>query len=402
MALLSMGYIDVSGLVGSTIVAKKLLFVVNDPDFFLSHRLPLAEAGRKAGLNVHVATKRGESSIKIEQLGFPHHELPLSRSGKNPFNELVTFIAIWRLFRSLRPDLVHLVTIKPVLYGGIAAYITKIPGVVSAISGLGFLFVKRSNLKLRLLRYMVLYIYRLAMRNPNQVVIFQNPTDMEALITAGGVRKENTTLISGSGVDLQNYPMLPEKCSTPVVIMASRLLKDKGVYEFVEAARILHSQGIKARFQLVGAPDLGNPESVNAQSVQTWQKEGVVEYLGYRHDIQKLFSLAHIVTLPSYREGLPKVLIEAAACGRAVVTTDTPGCRDAIKQDITGLLVPIRDAIALAEAIKCLIKDNVLRQEMGRAGRDLAKSEFDIDKVIAAHLTIYQELLAKSTVKIAS
>jgi glycosyltransferase involved in cell wall biosynthesis len=220
---------------------------------------------------------------------------------------------------------------------------------------------------------------------------------MSALVGAGGVQKEKSRMIRGSGVDLQYYPMLAEPKGIPVIIiMASRLLKDKGVSEFVEAARSIKSMGIKAIFQLVGEPDLGNLESVTSEDLKFWQEEGVIECLGFRSDIAALFSQAHIVVLPSYREGLPKVLIEAAACGRAVITTDVPGCRDAIEPDVSGVLVPARDASALAKEIERLMKDDELRQEMGRAGRDLAEREFSIEKVVATHLDIYQELLETS------
>lgn len=375
-------------------MVKKFLFVVNDPGFFLSHRLPLAEAARKEGFNVQIATMGCDTAVeKIERLGFTHYTLPLSRSGRNPLKEFATFFSLWRLFRHLRPDLVHLVTIKPVLYGGIAARVVKVPGVISAISGLGFLFVKRAGLWGHLFRYAVLFLYRLSMGHPNQRVIFQNLTDMSTLVDAGEVSKDKTRLIRGSGVDLRDFPVIPEPDGIPVVVMASRLLKDKGVYEFVEAARILQSRGVNARFQLIGDPDPGNPESITAESIQAWREEGIVECPGFRTDIPDLFSQAHIITLASYYgEGLPKVLIEAAACGRAVITTDMPGCRDAIEPDVTGLLVPVRDAKALADAIQRLIEDADLRRCMGREGRLLAEKEFSIEKVVQAHLNIYREL----------
>ena len=379
---------------------SKLLFVVNDPAFFLSHRLPLAEAARNEGFNVQIATMEGADVDKIKRLGFIHHTIPLSRSGWNPLNELVTFYSLLRLFREIHPDLVHLVTIKPVLYGGIAARIARVPGVISAISGLGFLFVKRISLRMRLLRYGVLFLYRVAMGHPNQRVIFQNPTDMNALVIAGGVQKNKTILIRGSGVNLPDYPVLPEPNGIPVIVMASRLLNDKGVHEFVDAARQLQAKGTKAKFKLIGNSDPGNPESVTTESVLAWQKEGVVECLGFRTDIPKLFSQAHIVCLPSYYgEGLPKVLIEAAACGRAVITTDMPGCRDAIESDITGILVPARDVEALTKAIERLIEDVSLRKKMAKAGRDLAEREFGIAKVVEHHMQIYYEL-KKNNIKL--
>jgi len=373
---------------------KQLLFVVNDPGFFLSHRLPLAVAARDEGFNVQVATMGGPAVEKIEQLGFVHHTVPLSRSGRNPLNELVTLFSIWRLFRQLRPDLVHLVTIKPVLYGGIAARLARVPGVISAISGLGFLFVRRHGLRVRVLRLVAQRLYRLAMYHSNQRIIFQNTADLNSLIKAGVVGEDKTRLIRGSGVDLRDYPVMPEPESTPVVMMASRLLKDKGVHEFVEAARLLLNDGIKARFWLVGDLDPGNPESVTAESVRAWQEEGCVECLGFRSDIPELLSQAHVFTLPSYYgEGLPKVLIEAAACGRAVVTTDMPGCRDSVIPDVSGLLVPARDVEKLAAAIRKLLEDQSLRQRMGMAGRCLAEREFSIEKVVNEHMSLYRELL---------
>jgi len=373
---------------------KKLLFIVNVDWFFISHRLPIALKAMEEGYEVYLLCAVTDKTEYLESLGLIVHPFSFSRSGKNIFNELACVFGLYKQIKSIKPDLVHLVTIKPVLYGGVAARLAKVPGVVSAISGLGFLFVKRVGVQARLFRYVVLFLYRMAMGHSNQRIIFQNPTDMNALVAAGGVQKDKVRMIRGSGVDLLDYPVLPEPDGVPIVVMASRLLKDKGVHEFVEAARIVKSKGIKARFQLIGEPDSGNPESVTAEAVQSWQDEGIVECLGFRSDIAELFAQAHIVTLPSYYgEGLPKVLIEAAACGRAVITTDMPGCRDAVEPDVSGLLVPARNAKALAQAMERLIEDDVLRQRMGRAGRDLTEREFGIDKVVAAHLAIYQELI---------
>ncbi len=362
----------------------------------MSHRLPIALQAMQQGYEVHLLCAITDKAQYLKSVGLIVHPFSFSRSGKNVFREVSSVIKLYKKIKSISPDLLHLVTIKPVLYGGIVARILNVPAVVSAISGLGFLFVMRSDLRVRLLRYAVLFLYRMAMGHPNQQVIFQNPTDRDALVKAGGVAKDKTWLIRGSGVDLVNYPVKPEPDGIPVVVMASRLLIDKGVHEFVDAARLLQSQGITARFQLIGEPDPQNPESITFEIIRAWQKEGIVDCLGFRPDIAELFSHAHIITLPSYYgEGLPKVLIEAAACGRAVVTTDMPGCRDAIEPGVSGLLVPERDAEALAQALACLIGDPSLRQQMGKAGRDLAEREFSIDKVIATHLSIYRQLLEK-------
>ncbi len=373
---------------------KKLLFVVNVDWFFVSHRLPIALKAIENGYEVHLLCAITDRKEYLQNLGLVVHPFSFTRSGKNIFSELASVFRLYRQVKCIKPDLVHLVTIKPVLYGGAVARLAKVPSVVCAISGLGFLFAERRGLLNRLLLGSVLSLYRIAMGHSNQRVIFQNPTDMKALVDAGGVSTDKVRMIRGSGVDLQDYPLMPEVTGIPVVMMASRLLKDKGVLEFVEAASLLKVKGIKAHFKLVGEVDSGNPASVTVEDIDIWQGEGNVDCLGFRSDIAKLFSQAHLAVLPSYREGLPKVLIEAAACGRAVITTDVPGCRDAIDPDVTGILIPARDAKALADAIEQLVNDVSLRQQMGQAGRKLAEREFSIDKVVSAHFEIYHELEA--------
>lgn len=369
-----------------------LLFVGNVPEYFLSHRLPVAIAAREAGFDVHVATGPGSSSGQIVELGFIHHELPLSRSGRNPFAELRSLWVIFRLMRRVRPTLVHLVTIKPVLYGGLMARLAGVPGMVAAVTGLGTVFIPQEGRSVWLRRG-VEALYRLALGHRNVKVIFQNPDDRALLIALGAVRNDQAVLVRGSGVALADYPLCPEPEGIPIVTFAARLLKDKGVEEFVEACLILKKRGVVARFWLVGSPDPGNPSSVSEDDVARWGEGALVEPLGYRKDIAVVFSQSNLVVLPSYREGLPKVLIEAAACGRAVVTTDVPGCRDAIEPGKTGLMVPVRDALALADAIQSLIDNPERRRQMGVAGRELAEREFVIEKVVEATLKVYQELL---------
>ncbi|WP_313696554.1 glycosyltransferase family 4 protein [Achromobacter sp.] len=371
-----------------------LLFVVNNPAFFMSHRVPVAVAAQKAGYDVHVATMDGPAVADIQALGMTHHPIPMTRSGKHPLQELGTLLALVRLFRRLRPDVVHLVTIKPVLYGGIAARIARVPGMVAAISGLGFVFLSNS-LKMRLVRAVVARLYRIALGHPNSRVIFQNANDRDLLKSLGAVREDQVVIIRGAGVDLDAYRPTPEPPAPPVVVtMVARLLRDKGVQEFVQAAKLLRERGVPVTMQLVGGLDAGNPASATQADVDAWQQEGCVEALGERSDVAALYAAAHIAVLPSYREGLPKSLIEAAACGRAVVTTDVPGCRDAIEPDVTGLLVPVRDAAALADAIVRLAEDAALRQSMGTAGRALAEREFDINQVARIHVALYDALSA--------
>lgn len=373
-------------------MSRRLMFVVNNPAFFMSHRVPVALAAQQAGYDVHVATMDGPAVAEIQALGMTHHAIPMTRSGKHPLQELNTLRALVRLFRRVRPDVVHLVTIKPVLYGGIAARLARVPGMVAAISGLGFVFLSNS-LKMRLVRAVVARLYRVALGHPNSRVIFQNANDRDLLKSLGAVRDEQVVMIRGAGVDLDAYRATPEPPSPPVVVtMVARLLRDKGVREFIEAASILRKRGLPVRMQLVGGVDAGNPTSATQQEVDAWQRDGAVEALGERSDIASLYAACHIAVLPSYREGLPKSLIEAAASGRAVVTTDVPGCRDAIEPGKTGLLVPVRDAPALADAIARLVEDAALRQSMGEAGRKLAESEFDIRRVARVHVELYEAL----------
>lgn len=371
---------------------KKLLFIVNVDWFFVSHRLPIALAALQGGYEVHLGAALTGSEGAIRQAGVVVHELPISRSGTNLIAELGTLRAIFSLLREVQPDIVHLVTSKSVLYGGLLARVCKVPAVVASISGLGFVFLA-SGLKSSLLRSALSFLYRIALGKKNIRVIFQNPDDRDTFLRMGGVTLEKSVLIRGSGVDLADYPALPETDGVPIVAMAARLLWDKGVGEFVAAARLLRGKGVKARFQLIGDPDTYNPASVPLDILASWRTDQTVELLGFRSNIAQLFSMSHVVVLPSYREGLPKVLIEAAATGRAVVTTDVPGCREAIIPEKTGLLVPVKDPQALGDAIRMLLENPTLRRSMGQAGRRLAEEVFDVRQVVAKHLAIYKDLM---------
>jgi glycosyltransferase involved in cell wall biosynthesis len=239
-------------------------------------------------------------------------------------------------------------------------------------------------------------LYRLALGHHNLKVIFQSPDDRASLARLAHLPGRKVAMIRGSGVDLTQYGVMPTPPGIPVVVLAARLLADKGVLEFVQAARLLRQRGCNARFVLVGTVDTANPTSFTDAEVSAWARDGVVEWWGHRADMPQVLATAQLVVLPSYREGLPKVLIEAAACGRAVVTTDVPGCRDAIEPGVTGVLVPVRDAVALADAMAALINDPLRCKVMGDAGRALAEKAFDVRQVVAAHLQIYQELIGKS------
>jgi glycosyltransferase involved in cell wall biosynthesis len=269
-----------------------------------------------------------------------------------------------------------------------------VPSVVSAISGLGYVFANESR-KSRVISRVVKPLYRFALGHRIQSVIFQNENDRAMIEALGANLSGKVETIRGSGVDLEDFTPMPEPEGPVTVVIPSRLLHDKGIAEFVEAARILKREGQTARFVSVGDAPKGNPASVPQDVLDAWKAEGVVEFWGFRGDMPNVLGQSHIVVLPSYREGFPKALIEAAACGRAVVTTDTPGCRDAIIENKTGKLVPVRDSQALADAIRSLIENQAIRRQMGIAARQHAEQAFSIEHVTRRHLDIYHGLSTK-------
>lgn len=369
----------------------RLLIVVNVDWFFLSHRLPLALGALNAGYEVHIATSLTQGRKKLESYGLIVHPLDIDRSGVGPIGLMSLFIQLIYLFWVLRPDILHLVTIKPVLIGGIAARFAPVRGVVFAISGLGHIFLG-DGIFCKFRRILVGLLYRFSLKFTNMRIIFQNLDDRREIEVLAPISPGKVVMIPGSGVDLIEHKFTPIPRGIPVVLMASRLLGTKGVREFIEAAHNLRISGVVAKFWLSGAIDSSNPASISSDELQTWVDNGDIEFLGSCSNIPELMAQTSIVVLPSYREGLPKVLIEAAACGRPVITTDVPGCRDAIEPLVTGILVPAKDVLMLAMAIKKLVENHALCESMGLAGRRRAQQMFDVNKVVRTHLDIYNAI----------
>jgi glycosyltransferase involved in cell wall biosynthesis len=369
----------------------RLLFVVNVDWFFLSHRLPLALGARDAGVEVMVAAGDTGRAGEIRAQGLEFVPLPITRDGTGMGAELATMAALARLYRRVRADMVHHVTIKPVLYGSVAARVAPGMAIVNAISGLGYVFSQGGR---PLLRAGAQAAYRVALGGPRTRTIFQNPEDRDEFVRKGLVKQATTVLIRGSGVDPARFVPAPEPAGDPIVMLASRMLWEKGVGEFVEAARALRGRGVRARFVLVGPADPGNPTGVPAAQLRAWADEGVVEWWGERTDMHHVLAQAAVVTLPSfYKEGLPKVLLEAAAAGKPLVATDIPGCREIVLPGRNGELIPPRDAPALAAAVGALLDSPALRARYGAAGRALAEAEFTEARVVAQTLAVYRELL---------
>ena len=367
---------------------NKILFVVNVDWFFISHRLPIALAAINDGFEVHLACAITNKRDVLEGHGIIVHPLAFSRSGTGFLKELKTIKLLYNVVCAVAPEIIHTITIKPVLYGNIIARILSIPIRISSISGLGYIFIE-NNFKAKLMRSLISQLYKLSLTG-SQKIIFQNKSDRNILRKICCISKNQELLIRGSGVDLNEYTVSPEPEGRPVVMMIARLLIDKGVNEFAEAASIIKAQRDDVRMCLVGDVDLENPNSVSTTQIQRWVDTGQLEHWGYSHNVVESISKSNVMVLPSYREGLPKSLIEAAACGRAVITTDVPGCRDAIEINSTGLLVPVKSSVALAKAILKLIDDGALRKKMAINGRALAEEAFDINDVINKHLSLYK------------
>ena len=379
---------------------SKLVILINNLSFFCSHRLPIVEAAKNKKFNIIIGYgERGDvNPSELEKKGFKVCFVPIKRGSINLFKDLQSMFYIWRFLKKEKPDIVHLVTIKPYLYGGVIARLTGVPSLVSAVSGLGTLFVHK-NLKSKFLKFLLYPMYLLAFNHLNQIVVFQNKDDAKVLISWGVIKSHKVRFIKGSGVRLKNFTNLDDRKGMPTVCFAARLLVDKGVYEFVSAASLLKNRGVKARFFLAGDLDINNPTGLTNDDLKKIKEDGCVEILGFQKDIPSLYSQSHIICLPSYREGFPKSLMEAAAAARAVVTTDVPGCRDAIIPNKTGLIVPARNYVALADAIQVLIENPEKRRAMGNAGRKLAEKEFKIENIVEEHLKIY-DYLNKSRSKV--
>ena len=369
-----------------------LLFVVNVAWFFLSHRLALARAAMAAGFSVHLASDVEDQSeiLEVQKSGIGFHRFGVARSGLNPVSELRTFWNLRRIVQLVRPDVVHNVTAKPVIYGTYIARALGTHGIVNAISGFGYVYGSGSRHPLRgLLRN----AYARSFHAPNVRIIVQNAEDHAEVLRMCPAAGSRIRLIPGSGVDLSEFQPSPEPDGTPTVLLPARLLREKGIYEFAAAAAQLRRAGLAARFVLAGRLDPANRGALTEQEVSALCINTGVLWLGDCKDMPRCLQEANIVCLPSYREGVPKVLLEACAAGRAVITTDSPGCRDVVRTGENGLLVPPRDAGALAAAIRRLAEDPEVRRRMGTAGRARAEREFGVERVMQSHLELYRELI---------
>jgi glycosyltransferase involved in cell wall biosynthesis len=372
----------------------KVLLLANTDWYLYNFRLPLAQAIRAQGHEVVLVSPQGKFTEKLQRAGFRCISLPLVRRRLNPLMEILTVLRLAALYRRESPDLVHHFTIKCVLYGSLAVRLSGVGAAVNALAGLGHCYAD-NGLRSRLLRLLINVVCRLALRRTQ--VIFQNPDDHRAYLEQGLVSLNSSHLIKGSGVDVTRF-------TPPVdagfhkekryVLFAARLLWTKGLAEYVEAARIVHRTLPDTVFVIVGETDPGNPAAVPEETINQWKQERHLEMVGHVDDVRPLLKRSDLVVLPTYyREGVPRILVEAAACGKPLIATDMPGCREIVLHGRNGLLVPPRDAVELAEAIKILLLDEDRRTEMGRQSRLLACREFTQERVINRTLDVYQAAL---------
>jgi glycosyltransferase involved in cell wall biosynthesis len=384
-----------------------LVFVVNNASFFVSHRLPLALHAASLGWRVVLITGQASTPaleatalVTLASHAIEHRRVAFESAGTRPTTELHGLWQLIRHLKQLRPDLVHCVSPKGIMYGGMAARLAGARNVVYAVSGMGYAFTqdsKRLTLKRRLVNTMASTLSSLAYAHPRKAVIVQNQDDEQALQTLGWAQRDQITRIPGSGIVLSQFTLAPIEPREPLIVLPARMLRDKGVFEFAQAAQALKgakdSRGEPWRFVLAGTADHDNPSTVSKQALMQWVNDGALAWLGHVDDMPSLLARASIVCLPSYREGMPKSLLEAAASGCAVVTTDAIGCREAVASGVTGDLVPVADAQALTLTLKRLMDDDARRKRYGIAGRQRAIELFSIDAVVNRTFTLYEHLL---------
>jgi len=370
---------------------KKIIFLVNIDSFFLSHRLPVAKQLLLNGYEVHIATEFTKHKKMLSRMGFKTHSINFNRNSLNVFKVISPIFQIFFLIRQIKPNIIHLISLKPIILGGFVSFISPIKSMVISITGLGSMFI-RQGILYKIRENIFNLLYRVVFLFPNLKVILQNKDDLNYLVKKTNLKRNKIEIIRGSGVDLKILKFSKIPRNEPIVLMASRIIEDKGVLEYIKSAQYLKTHNFKGKFYLVGDIDFSNPSAIKKSTINYWHKKKIIHYVKHQVKISKIIKKSSIVVLPSYREGFPKIIMEAAACGRPVVTTNVPGCKDAIIKNITGILVPSKNYIALAKAIKDLCDNKKKLEKFGRAARKNAVENFDINYIVSRHLYIYDSL----------
>jgi len=379
----------------------RILYLVTEDWAFRRHRLPMARAARDAGFDVVVAARVSDAVPAIEAEGFRVVPLSWSRRSLNPLSVVRSIAEIVRVLRRERPDLVHNVAVKPVLLGGVAAWLTGVPAVVNALTGLGTLFIGSGSPVTRMIAASARPVLRFVLRRPGSLTLFQNADDRDLLVRLGLVDPTRTRLIRGSGVDIDHFAHLPEPPEPPATIAyVGRLIADKGVRELVAAYRTLRERDLDVRLLIAGSPDADNPTSIPPEELEAWRRMPGVEAPGDVDDVRAVWSRAHIAVLLSRREGLPKSLLEAAAVGRAIVASDVPGCREIAIDGRNAILVPLDDPAATVAALERLVRETETRRRFAVESRRMVEADLSAAAVAAAIRDLYLEAIGRSTARV--
>lgn len=373
----------------------KILYLISEDWYFLSHRLPLARDRRDAGWDVVVATRTSMFREEIEREGFLLVPIRLRRRGRKIFSELSAIFELIRIFRIHKPDIVHNVGLKPVIYGSIVALLSRTGPVVNTLAGMGYVF-SAGHFTIRVARALIKLALKPCLSARNHWLIVQNKVDATVLTEGRLAPKSRTVIIKGSGVDTDRFKPTPEPDGPIVAAVVSRMLKDKGIREIVLAARELKRRNVNVEIWLVGDPDMENPTSLLRKDLAQWAAEGCVRWFGHQSDIASIWAQAHIALLPSYHEGMPMALLEAAACGRPIITADVPGCNELVVDGVNGLLVSIRDWFELADAIQLLVGSSELRAKFGAAARETVCAEYSQQEIVENTQSLYRQALVES------
>ena len=379
---------------------KKIVYLINNAGFFVSHRLPLAEMAIRNNFEVHLITGMAGSMIiesnaikELSKFNIKHHIVPFTSQGVNPIIEIANLFRIILLLKKIKPDVIHAASPKGVLLSCLANLISRSKLLILSISGMGFLYAANSkNLIRSLIKLIFISLITVAINLRRTKIVVQNTDDLHFWKKYIHTKRISIELIPGSGVDMKLYEEIEYDSYSNTVLFPSRLIYEKGIIDFVDASKILSDKGYNWRFILAGTSDYESPGSVEKKLLDDWINNGHVEWIGHQEDMRKIYEKTAIVCLPSFREGMPKVLLEAAACSIPIVTTDTVGCREAIINEESGLLVPLNNPNKLADAIEHLIKNPEIRRKFGKRGRELARDRFSLKKIKRSFETIYREI----------
>jgi len=371
----------------------KILFIVSEDWYFVSHRLDVAIKAIECGYSVALLSHFSDSRDKINKLGIETLDWSLNRSSKNLFKEWSAVHDILSALDYYKPDLIHSVAMKPVLYSALATRINFNKPRIFALAGLGFIYSSERRIA-KILRTMVKVAFKFLFIGNQIRVILQNPDDKSLLLSVKVIDENHIRVIRGAGVNVNLYSLTPIALNLPIIVLPSRMLWAKGIGDFIDCARAVNKNGIKARFVLVGAPDTLNPDTISADQLKAWDHEGIIEWWGHQNDMPNVYQQSTIVCLPtSYGEGLPKSLLEAASCGRPIISYNVPGCREVVIDGLNGILIPLKDIDALIKATETLLNDYELCVQMGKNGRELIVKEFSLEQIANETMAVWEEVL---------